>query len=397
METLMSKPLYAVPVETSGVSHCFTRDGSPQMEDQIRQICQWVMDGLRKIVPLRKLQAVLLGGGYGRGEGGVVHDKEGDVLYNDLEFYVFLSGVTLVNEKQYGRALHQLGTELGERAGVDVDFKILSLAKFRRSEASMFYYDLAVGHKWLYGQEDLFKTCEHHRNAGNIPLSEGTRLLMNRCTGLLLIKDRLRSGTLMPDFAGRNLAKLQLALGDVLLTAYGRYHSSCLERGERLKQLQALPDFPFLEMVQRHHAAGVEFKLHPTRRLCSEKEMIVLFNELSNLALKVWLWVETRRLGHPFISVREYAMNPINKFPTTKWYRNWVVNMIRFGPETAMREEALRYPRERLFNTLPILLWDSISEHDLKLMDHLQEQLMTNANTPEGLVQAYTKMWEQVR
>ncbi|HEY1173651.1 MAG TPA: hypothetical protein VGH19_19965 [Verrucomicrobiae bacterium] len=397
MQTLEMDKLGLAGPDLSGSTHTFTRDGSMEMENQIRKICQGVMEGIRHIVPLRKLQAVLLGGGYGRGEGGVFHAQDHDTLYNDMEFYVFISGVTLLNEKLYGDKLRELGEKLGEQAGVDVDFKILSLAKFRNSEASMFFYDLAVGHKWLYGQEELFKNCLHHKNPGNIPMVEGTRLLMNRCTGLLLMKERMRHGTLLQDFAGRNLAKLQLAMGDALLTAYGRYHSSCLERGERVQQLQSLPDFPWLDEVKRHHAAGVEFKLHPTRNVNDEKEIKALFNELANLSLKVWLWLENRRLNQSFATAREYAMSPVNKYPKTKWYRNWVINVIRFGPEIAMRQEALRYPRERLFNTLPLLLWESLPEDDLKLMDHLQEQLQTFATTPEALVHAYTRMWEQVR
>ena len=34
------------------------------------------------------LQAVVLGGGYGRGEGGVLHTPAGGRLYNDLDFFV---------------------------------------------------------------------------------------------------------------------------------------------------------------------------------------------------------------------------------------------------------------------------------------------------------------------
>ena len=38
---------------------------------------------------LPKLRAVVLGGGYGRGEGGVRHTPEGGRLYNDLDFFVY--------------------------------------------------------------------------------------------------------------------------------------------------------------------------------------------------------------------------------------------------------------------------------------------------------------------
>ncbi|PYL00604.1 MAG: hypothetical protein DME19_04505, partial [Verrucomicrobia bacterium] len=77
--------------------------------------------------------------------------------------------------------------------------------------------------------------------AERIPLCEATRLLMNRCSGLLFARERLECAEFSPvdaDFVERNLAKAQLAFGDAVLTAFGRYHWSCLERHKRLKSLK---------------------------------------------------------------------------------------------------------------------------------------------------------------
>ena len=47
-----------------------------------------------------------LGGGYGRGEGGVLRSPESgeDQPYNDLEFYVFTRGSALIAERRFRRA-----------------------------------------------------------------------------------------------------------------------------------------------------------------------------------------------------------------------------------------------------------------------------------------------------
>ncbi len=375
----------------------FTRDGSAGLEDNIQQICRRVLTDIRKCVPGRKLQAVLLGGGYGRGEGGVFRKDGEDLPFNDLEFYIFISGLNWLNEKQYGATLHRLGLEAGAHAGIDVDFKILSLEKLRHSGSSMFYHDLAVGHKSLHGPKNLLDWSAHHLDAGNIPLSEAVRLLMNRCTGLLFVKERTGAGSWTTGFAERNLAKLRLALGDVLLTAQGCYHGSCVVRGERVQRLQHIPGFPSLTSVQRHHQSGVEFKLHPGRSLDGEQEARELFAGLSDLALQVWLWLEHRRLGGAFASAREYALSSIDKCPETKAFRNWAVNSIRFGPAMAWRAKSLRYPRERLLNTLPVLLWEPPAKDDPALLNRLQEQLRTTATDPASLVLAYTKLWERFR
>ena len=70
----------------------FTIDGDPSLERHLDQVCNRVTDEVRACIPGRSLEGLLLGGGYGRGEGGVLKTASGDRPYNDLEFYVFVRG-----------------------------------------------------------------------------------------------------------------------------------------------------------------------------------------------------------------------------------------------------------------------------------------------------------------
>src|SRR5688572_19525745 len=63
----------------------FTTDGSRDLEQHLARTCAKIAAGIRGLVPESKLEAVILGGGYGRGEGGVLRTAEGDRPYNDLE------------------------------------------------------------------------------------------------------------------------------------------------------------------------------------------------------------------------------------------------------------------------------------------------------------------------
>jgi hypothetical protein len=130
----------------------------------------------------------------------------------------------------------------------------------------MFSYDLVAKHRIILGDDNTFQGCEHHLQSESIPLSEATRLLFNRCTGLLLAKEMLAGRKLtggQSDFIGRNLAKAQLALGDAVLTVFGQYHYSAAERNQRLSRL-ALADPPAsLALIRQHHCLGVAFKLRP--------------------------------------------------------------------------------------------------------------------------------------
>jgi len=339
----------------------FTIDGSDALERQLSELCETIARGVGEIVPSNRLEGLLLGGGYGRGEGGVLRTAQGDRPYNDLEFYVLIRGPVFVNERRYRRKLHDVGERLGPDAGLEVEFKILSLRKLRRSPVSMFFYDLVVGNRRVIGPQGLLDCCDQHRQAEGIPLHEATRLLMNRCSGLLFALERLRRPVFGPedaDFVGRNFAKAQLAFGDVVLTSRGRYHQSCLERMERLRAVAADESMPWLGPVRRHHAEGVEFKLHPTRCEESKQALLARHAELSDLGRAIWLWLEERRLHARFASAREYALSPVDKCPETSAWRNRLAHFKAKGLAAALRPEANRYPRQRLFHELALLLWE---------------------------------------
>ncbi len=373
----------------------FTLDGSGALENHLAQTCEKILTGVRALIPNEKLEALVLGGGYGRGQGGVLKTSAGDAPYNDLEFYVFLRGNRVLNERRYHRALHELGERLSADAGLHVEFKVDSLERLRHSEVTMFSYDLVSGHRILFGGENTFAGCEHHLDATKIPLAEGTRLLFNRCTGLLLAKELLSKDTLTgddADFVGRNLAKAKLALGDAVLVAAGKYHWNCLTRRDALNAQSANDAPPNFHELQKHHAAGIEFKLHPRRISKSLTEFRAEHETISRLALEVWLWLESRRLHQPFSSARDYALSSVEKCPGSPVWRNLVLNAKTFGPGSILDHEATRYPRERLLNSLPLLLWDTALNNP-RGKRHLQKELRTTASDWQGFVAAYKAVW----
>lgn len=376
----------------------FTVDGSEALERHLSRVCRRIRDELRAAIPSSTLKGVMLGGGYGRGEGGVLRTTHGDQPYNDLEFYVLVQDRLGFARRRSRRALQQLHEPLSALAGVEVEFKLLTLDALRRSAPTMFYYDLVMGHRWLIGEPSLLAGCERHRDASRIPLHEATRLWMNRATGLLFAAERLRRPTFSADdadFVGRNLAKAQLAFGDIVLTARGEYHWSCRERNRRLHELK-VADLPinFSELC-RHHDTGVEFKLHPVRATANREVLAREHRELVRLAGELLLWLESRRLGTPFASLRDYAFSRANKCPETAAWKNWLITTRALGAREGLRRESQRYPRERLLTSLALLLGgdsDALDDRSLRL---LQRQLCTRATDFTALVAAHENLWRR--
>lgn len=384
------------------MSSRFTLDGSANLESELASACDSVCSAVREQIPPNTLEAIVLAGGYGRGEGGVCRSADGDRPYNDLEFYVFLRGNRLWNQRRYVRFLGDLSDRLSRDAAVHIELKLDSLRRLRHSPVSMFSYDLVSRHRVVWPSpgssraQSFFEGCDRHLNASQIPLSEATRLLFNRCTGLWLARELLRSGELMPgqrDFIGRNIAKLQLALGDVVLTAERAYHWSCLERRDRFQRLKSPHDLPHADDLRRHHMAGVEFKLHPSRVCKSSAEFHLDYQEISRLALRLWLWLENKRLNRSFSTAFEYASSPIPKCGGSPAWRNLALNAITFGPTAAFDFMAFRYPRERLLNALTLLLWGDDAPDAAGLQKCLQQQLRTHSSEGPRLAQAYKALW----
>ena len=373
----------------------FTRDGDAALESWLGELCAKTATGIQRIVPCASLEALILGGGYGRGEGGVLKTEDGDASYNDLEFFVLIRGAPRLNERRYGKAIHDLGHRLTEESGLEVELKITSLASIRSSETTMFYYDLVCGHRVTIGPPDIFDGCEHHTQASRIPLHEATRLMMNRCSGLLYAQERLSRSPITEDeadFVYRNIAKAQLAMGDALLAANGQYHWSCIERHQRLKHLALRELADEMPLVIKAHASGVHFKLHPERCPIAHAGLHELHEKVNALGWTIWQWIEQRRLKRSFASPAQYAHDPASKCPETRRLKNALVRVMAFGPTAALRGDRWRYPRESLLRILPLLLWqrDSYSAESAALANRW---LHRPAPTWNEAVEAYERLW----
>lgn len=380
----------------------FTLDGDEQLEWQLERTCARIVSGIRGLIPPRKLEAVILGGGYGRGEGGVLRGNAGDRPYNDMELYVAIKGSRHLNEIRYGRRLEVFGEIMAHLADAEVEFKVTSLSEMAAGPVSMFSYDLAAGHRILWGgtSEDLLAGMDLHRCAENIPQSEATRLLMNRCSGLLFARAELEKDSLSPsaaDFVRRNVAKAQLACGDALLAAQGRYHWSCRERHRRLEHFVRERRSAWFNEALRLHALGVEFKLHPEsgevpRGLLAERHA-----EVSSFAQKCWLWLEARRLGRPFPTARSYAEAACDGCPGSSPILNVLLNLRADGFRPRARPSPWRHPRQRIFRSLALLLWEPGAATDPALRARIEVELNARGSNPGEWVAAYKRLWSRVR
>lgn len=295
-----------------------------------------------------RLVALILGGGYGRGEGAVVHRNGIEMPYNDLD----LTLVVRRGRRRFEPKLHEIAQRYASRLGIEIDFsRPLTLEDISAWPCCLMWQDLLARHVTLEGPPNLLSSLAPQTLTAPLPAIEGTRLLLNRGAGVVWSLRVARDLEPPPDadFIRRNYYKCALALGDALLIAHQRFASQYLGRELRLRQLMQTRTVPD---VLGLYEAALRFKFCPDDlppEATGEKEIEALARRWG----EVWLHVENHRAGWRWTTLDQYVADRRVREPVQNavavWPRNLLLNL-------RMGRLSLTYPREVLYPWLPRLL-----------------------------------------
>ena len=350
----------------------YSVDGSAAFNSRLHETLLRIADEVETALG-DNLVALVLGGGYGRGEGGVVNQQGVERPYNDLDFTLLVLRQSRVKWDR----LHDIGNRFAKQLGMHVDFsRPLTVADVEQWPHWLMWYDLLNGHVVLKGSTDILIKHAPASLKGPLPCIEATRLLLNRGTGLLWALRVVRGVEASPDedFVRRNYYKCALALGDALLIAYRRYTTAYQGRDLLVADLeQSEPDVAVFHIGTLYDDA-LRFKFRPDAvdpHVPSEHAL----KALSQVWGSVFLHVETVRTGQVWPSFQEYvewnAIREADQHTFTGLLRNVVRNL-------QMGRLGWRYPREALYMRLPVLLglaeghvrdWSRQTERYLKVWD----------------------------
>ena len=200
---------------------------------------------------------VVLGGSYGRGDGGVRQDKENGILYNDLDFFVFA-------RKKCDNAeilLKEIAEKYEKELKVDVDFSsIMTIGDIKNNAPRLMMQELKRGYHLVAG-EDLLEEYLPELPAEQLPFSEACRLLLNRGMGLLLAGEKIANDSDETDFILRNINKAILGACDAFLIAEHKYQWHIEERLAEINNSGLSAD------CKRLYVQAVKFKRAPNREV----------------------------------------------------------------------------------------------------------------------------------
>jgi hypothetical protein len=375
----------------------YTVYGSEELDRRIDRHMQLVCEAVTSVVPKRDLVAVVLGGGYGRGEGGVFQHNGSEELFNDYDMFVVVKNVGRRRRAEYLRAINGLRDGLNSATGIEVDFGPLkTLRELEKAPFWLFYYELRYGHKIACGDQGALSIMPNW-NGDDIPPMEGMKLLLNRAVGLMLVRRKLREHPEDEESKGfiiRNIFKAHMAVGDVLLMMKNDYDYSYQKRLEVMEKYKDDETVRRLDLYD-DYCNAVRFKLRPQKDAIDSSEFETLLDEavskfetMYHLALGACC-----RTEHSNGDLLENIKSVPNDWSCpAEIAKNVVLNFRDCGLSNCSLRWFLKYPRCRLFFTLPFVLF-----RDRKLSrSEICKALSVRAGaTNEELENRFLELWRR--
>ncbi len=246
----------------------YCMDFDENVERLLNRTMEDIAADAKKCPAFGALKFLVLGGGYGRGDGGITRNEdESCALYNDLDFFVITrDGTTAAQTAELDAHFKKLSAEWSEKLGIDVDFSAAKSESYISQRLGMMMWrEMALGAKVVCGKRGEFDAAFAKAKSIGLSRGEAAKLMFNRCYGLILAKKRLASKNLSADdfdFIARNINKALLACADVMIMAKGPCPLRMSDRIEKFGRLD-LSGFSEAESLKKEFAKAVSFKKNP--------------------------------------------------------------------------------------------------------------------------------------
>ncbi len=349
---------------------------------------------LKRALEYGTYRAVLLIGGYGRGEGGVDRSSGTEQPHNNFDILIIAEHAAQDIKERAERALN------GVDANVTFDVGVIPRKQLESSPALVMWYDMRHGHKHLLGDPTYVPSLSHFR-LEHVPDWDVRNLLVNRGT-LLVINERLLERDTLSERDRRTIIKhgikAVIGYGDALLYFLGEYDWSYREKQSRMR------DNPHVgEAFRKLYDEAMEFRFEPDYESYLSRDLRAWNDELRGRLADVHLRCEAMRLGVSGLEWQSYARTAfrqrLTEDPTSVRALAKKIAALR-SPKGALKVPgqfakigyALSRPRERLPIIFPAVAYDNMP---LELISAAKGTLGTEQSSPAALQRAYLRAWGQ--
>lgn len=292
----------------------YTVHRSPEIDAKIDADLRHVVARVLALLGESQVEAILLTGGFGRGEGSVFHDAGGIRIVNDYDLAILprVRGrlAFLRYYRRHHRALEALATELAAKLRVkQVDLTLRPWEYFTSPPAlRVENFEVKTGHRLLHGTRDPCAAMPAW-HAEDLPAFDGTWLFRNRGFGLLMARLYLWERSEPAEADGENFQiecnKAALAMGDAWLLSRRSYRTHYAERLSLAREeiSRGTPETAFL----RRYIEALEWKLRPDLGQLRVPDALRRWQELATEFQRFFLRFEAQRLSCEFPDWLSYA------------------------------------------------------------------------------------------
>ena len=340
----------------------YTVYGNDDFDTKIDSDMKLVKDTMLSKLPKKDIAAIILGGGYGRGEGGVVLNGETMSLYNDYDMFMVTEDISKNKMSEYQKIIFEASEELQKIIGVDVDFGPLK----NKSELScmpftLMYYELKKGHKVIFGDENILQNLPEN-DINDIPHEETLNYMLNRGVGLFLAGQKIKKKDNSDndlEFIERNIYKALMACGDIFLILNKKYSYSYVNRGKFIDDFKENSMIKEKEFIN-YYKDSINYKLKPKNNF---DLLDAKFEYAIDIFKKFYLYVFSEYWNVDISSFEEYySLLSKNGIATCRGFsnlpKNIALNLKEIGIHNISLKNFMNYPRYRLFFILPNILLD---------------------------------------
>lgn len=357
-------PVVVTPrVETrAGFTACGVPAAEALVAAQLARVVTTVLETLEDV------EAIVLEGSFGRGEGSVQQDAQGWRAVNDYDVLVVAPGADAA-------VLRAREHALAREFGIDFVHFAVDDGAWADLPATMSTYDRRYGSRVIHGDVAVCERLPAYAPA-DIPLSEGLQLLFNRSAGLLstwleVVPQRAARSRPGAPYIRTQVAKALVAIGDWHLLQWKAYDASYRIRRQRFRWLApgaGLPE-PLLTAV----LSGYDVKL-------DEPDATVLPRETTAALLLDTLRAAVGQVTHRPAGTLAHSMDAYTTEGAASWPQvevdnaNLAIRLATLGPIAATHTSI----RHQIYASIAMLLDASLHNEGVPTT-HLEAVFGTDA------------------
>jgi hypothetical protein len=282
-------------------THRFTYNGNTTAEKMIFQMLNKISFCISNLVPSKQMKALILLGGYGKGEGGLVKENGTYLPHNNFDLLLVTSDLPETKRRNIYHLVTKKMQSLAQKLGVGIDISVIPETKIKSMPTRVLWYDMKEGHRTISGDKHLIPSLPHFKK--NIPSWDMRNLMVNR--GSLLIINALCLATRESDqiptpelpreikkLIIKHTMKAIIGYGDALLYFNNNYHWSYKEKHTRI-----LKDEQFSLKFKRLYNDAISFRFSPNYEYYLEKNLESWQKEVTKQLSIIHLECESIRLN----------------------------------------------------------------------------------------------------